>query len=580
MAFTTRSNRKFDLLPLGTHPVGPGQYDPQTIGAGKKSETFAPFGSTSERVTVSKSLAKVCDETEGSPDPPRVLLVGNQSTPGPDAYSPKLDKTSFISRLPRKLAPFASTGKRSELMLQSDGAPVFYQTVYSAAVSAPAKTFGPKPRARAEANVTSAPSIPVDRHEEHRAALYDVAPAVAQTKQAAPRACFGRMSRFADLSTASTLGPGAYYEESSNKRRRWFEYQPSAAFRSTSTRAPLSSKSTDTLAAPGSYDVRGSLLKSTSDTSEFQFFSSTAPRFPYKELEQSLRSPGPGEYGEPTANAWLRGNRGVKISAPVAIERPAPRHADLTAPGGIAARSLEMGDTFYLDEEPLMRATMNSLAKTGSLGFISHSDRFPDRKAVSTPSDIVIPDPGEYEAGGTPDETSETGTRKKRGLLRIPIRHEIRKQEKFQPPPVGYYESHILPNFEVQKKLADKEGFLTTSRRFNWEQSRNRVLAPESSVEVFDLIDPRDPNASMSITLDAHRGHSTSLVSQKPPARPAVSRGLADMSNPRGFLSSVARDKLLDSAATKRQLPGPGDYDVPRSEFVKKNFNTLFGDVA
>ncbi|CAD7928283.1 unnamed protein product [Amoebophrya sp. A25] len=495
MAITSLAERKAFAAMVGTtDKVGPGSY------GGHQSydflQTCAPFTSTSARM----------------PDPARM------AAPDPTAYSPA--KPNKKKQFPGLAVPFATSQARLQTRRRSLGrGPASYDvgSAVEADDIADSKTMGrPKENRKMEFIKKSRytrPSIP----KPNQAFGYGEGPGGVLVKQDPPMAVSGgdgadRIGpdhysltdgitragpktvpggkfpggiRKGLASIKDIPGPGHYQNTTSMKRKH---VTPGSSFKSQTMRGVRIGDAEEE-PGPGQYTSESSSSgmapsKKAFSRGDYQFFGSTARRFPQRSKEVK---PGPGAYTDfpntiatsaQTVSNFARDGARWKEGG-LFETKPGPGTYNASNTDGFFGWQNQ--DSLAMDNQSAITRSFSLMSNQGTFAFGTTARRFKHREPAKSAEELAIPKTQDAPNSSV-DESGEV--RPGPGAYILPssfktddktsaaFQKPLRKSDKFatsetKPPPGTY--SPRLPNQvgRVARVPPRSEGFLGSTRRFH-----------------------------------------------------------------------------------------------------------------
>jgi hypothetical protein len=305
---------------------------------------------------------------------------------------------------------------------------------------------------------------------------------------------------------------------------------------------------------PASYNPRGPAVKALaikSKRQEFQFFDSTAERFPAATLraEEERNMPGPGQYTLMPMDIRVPDFKKMK-------DERFGGYGDFTEPWRTCCETPGPGTyetEVQIDEdqgygETLAGATplhsFSVLSHQGSAAFGSTTKRFVPKKEKDE-----YPTPVHYEIENRGSKTMDDAYAQK-VRTSMPdnafqsrfdrLREKSKHLQEVRPEPTAY--SPQLPSAHIPRVKPPAEGFGSQDKRFKYVQEHP-----------FPGPGQYPPGATI--------GHN-----------PSINRGVAAGL---GFASSEKRDDATIRLNEKEAVPGPGTYDTS-GEWVQKSYNQIF----
>eukprot|EP00929_Paragymnodinium_shiwhaense_P053842 TRINITY_DN26999_c0_g1_i1.p1 TRINITY_DN26999_c0_g1~~TRINITY_DN26999_c0_g1_i1.p1 ORF type:complete len:557 (-),score=151.30 TRINITY_DN26999_c0_g1_i1:168-1838(-) len=555
MAWTGRGTRATgSALKMGTpDTVGPGHYyDIQSMGKAH----YAPgaFGTTRERTTA--DTLTMCGAAPG-------------------AYSPQIPK-GYDSGLPRKQAPFGSTGKRGEhRMADPTPGPGDFKVEQIFAKKEASRTMGEaKAGQRPMFRSSSAPSIPTRGqclgYEEvgdgrlMRQQAKNMSLSGTPADSAGPgqyeipwmtgsRAGAGRFTtaqRDSALKPSEVPGPGHYVVQPEARGNIPKTATVVSSFASQASR--LNKVKAEEMPGPGQYNpLRKTMPSLREQHSELQYFGSTVERFAESQPDHC---PGPGQY--------------YSISRQI---RPCPKPFGVSAGRFQAEAGKAKGTPGPGSYEPQVEGstsgpmgTVSILGAMGGLAFGSMERRIKPLKAAEQPG------PGAYEPPGFADAVTDSEVdgkvrSVKRHMTKLPSAafksmspkddtiNKIVKAVSHMPPPGAYDPVHAGDCGAVVRMPPKGEGFGTGGDRFKY--------APQD----------KGPGPGSYIAGEVTGGKKMSSFNR------TVIEGIPKSGRPQGMGFGTQGDRFR-AGATEKKGPGPGAYHTSPG-WITKTHNVYFGDV-
>lgn len=565
MAWVNWSDRFGDGKESAEGGLGPGAYLGHSSHLSQGDPAYAPFGSLRPR-------ARSNENASGVP-----IRAG----PSPGEYDPRLP-AAFDAGLPKKSAPFGSTGQRpSHAKKDSHPGPGQYAVGHRFADKESSRTMGqPHTEPKQLFRSVSAPSIPA-RHQSFGyeevgdgrlvqqgpknpkgllsgrpkdsagPGQYEVHHGNVPVDRRVQGGTFLKCNRSKDAKASDTPGPGHYVAAQDPGRIC------SSAFQSQSDRGW---KVRDDGPAPGQYYKHTGLPPgkySREVNPDLQYFGSTTERFRDPGLDPD---PGPGSYALPKKHVRLM-TKPFSCSA-ARFQGPSKRDRENPGPGNYdpAGSGATVG--------PI--GSVSVLGAVGGLAFGSM-----ERKGSTFGGKSDIPGPGaysvppvihDYEADAVAEtKTSATSTawRKPRYQLGASFKSATPKDYlsqsfvkggKNQPPPGAYDPVHKTDIGSVMRMPGKSEGFLSTAERISSGYKKVHGGPGQYDAPIEVTAGKKAGSFNRSIL---EGGHSNTR-----------SRSL-------GFDGG---DQRFKTQVQVKRNPGPGHYPTADG-WNKRTYNIHFGDV-